>query len=352
MREANLNKKVPALLVVILSLAALSGCGGDPQARGSNSAEAEGSGEELTLEVEGRPETEFSGTCAVGGAEPEDIGGRTPQRFAYDLGGEPLECEIASEDGVEVTLTHDNNRSVQRISGGTLNLTYDNGSISSSSSSSVSSSSSQVGSSSGATGEEPGDATNGSAGNVASEPRDVSGFDEVELRGVGNLSIRQTGTESLSVEAEEDVLPKIRTEVVDGRLVIGPEPNTSIQTTEPIDYELTVDNLRALELSGSGEVEAEGIDTDELVVDVSGSGAMKTSGRAESQEVHVSGSGSYEAQDLESRRVRIDVEGTGSAVVNASEELDAKVGGTGSVEYVGDPMVEKDVSGVGRISKH
>lgn len=104
------------------------------------------------------------------------------------------------------------------------------------------------------------------------------------------------------MEAEEGVLPKIRTEVVDGRLVIGPEPNTGIEMTEPIDYELTVDDLVALELSGSGDVDAEGIDADELGVDISGSGAMKTSGRAESQEVHVSGSASYEAQDLQSRR--------------------------------------------------
>ena len=353
-KEDDLNAKVPALLISILGFAALSGCGGDPQARGANSAKAEGrSGEPLTLEVGGSPGTDFSGTCAVGDAKPEELDGQTPRSFTYDLLGKPLECEIASEDDVEVTLIHDNNRSVQRISGGTLNLTYDNGSISSStSSSSGSSSSSQVVSSSGATDEEPADATNGSAGNVESETRDVSGFDEVELSGVGSLSISQTGTESLSVEAEEDVLPKIRTEVVDGRLVIGPEPDTSIETTEPINYALTVDNLGALTLSGSGDVDAEGIDTDELVVDVSGSGAMKARGRAESQEAHVSGSGSYEAEDLESRRVRIDVEGAGSAVVNASEELDAKVGGAGSVEYVGDPTVEEDVSGVGRVSKH
>ena len=55
---------------------------------------------------------------------------------------------------------------------------------------------------------------------------------------------------------------------------------------------------------------------------------------------------------MESGRVEIGVEGTGSAVVNASEELDAKVGGAGSVEYVGDPTVKEDVSGVGRVSKH
>ena len=353
-KEDDLNAKVPALLITTLGFAALSGCGGDPQARGANGAKAEGrSGEPLTLEVEGSPGTDFSGTCAVADANPEELDGQAPQSFTYDLGGKPLECEIASEDDIEVTLTHDNNRSVQRISGGTLDLTYDDGSVSSStSSSSVSSSSSQVGSSSGATGEEPGDVTDAAPGDVASETREVSGFDEVELSGVGNLSIRQTGAESLSVEAEEDVLPKTRTEVVDGRLIIGPEPNAIIETTEPINYELTVDDLGALELWGAGEVDAEGIDTDELVIDISGSGAMKARGRADSQQVNVSGTGAYEAEDLESKEAKVDVEGTGSAVVNASENLDAKVDGTGSVEYVGNPTVEQDVSGVGRVIKH
>ncbi len=344
-----MNTKVFPLLAVILSLAALSGCGGDPQARAQASSEDEGSGEALTLEIEGRPETEFSGTCAVGGAEPEEIGGRTPQSFAYDLDGKPLECEIASEGDVEVTLTHGNTRSVQRIGGGTLSLTYENGSISSSTSSS--SASSQVNSSSGTTDEEPADAIHGS-GKVASEPRDVSGFDEVELSGIGNLSIRQTGSESLTVTAEEEVLPKIRTEVVNDRLIIGPEPNSSIQTTRPINYELTVVDLHALKLAGSGDVDAQSISTDELAVTISGSGTVEISGKAESQEISVSGSGEYRAENLESEEAKVDVEGAGSTVINASKALDARVGGAGSVEYVGNPTVEQDVSGAGRVSEY
>ncbi len=340
--------KVLTLLVATLGFAALSGCSQDPQARGAASAEVGGSGDALTLEIEGRPGAEFSGTCAIGDAEPEEFGGRVPESFTYDLQGRPLECEIASADDVEVTLAQGNNRSVQRISGGTLNLTYENGSISSSTSSS--SSSSQVSSSSGATGEEPGDATDGSA-SVASEPRDVNGFDEVELNGVGSLSIRQTGSESLTVEAEEDVLTKIRTEVVDERLIIGPEPNTNIRTTEPINYKLTVEDLHALGLSGSGDIDAEAINTDTLKIDVGGSGAIKTSGTADSQEIEVSGSGDYQAEDLESKQAEIDVKGSGSAIVNVSDTLDAKVSGAGSVEYIGNPTVEKEVSGAGRVSE-
>jgi hypothetical protein len=172
----------------------------------------------------------------------------------------------------------------------------------------------------------------------------------VELRGVGNLSIRQTGSESLSVEAEDNVLPKITTKVVNGRLILSPEPDTSIQTTEPINYELTVKDLRALKVSGSGDVEARGIGTDNLGIDIGGSGDVKISGRADSQEVSISGSGDYRAKDLQSKEAKVDVSGSGSAIVNASKALEAKVSGAGSVEYVGDPTVEEDVSGAGRVS--
>lgn len=328
--------------LVLLSVLLAAGCTGNAQAGGDNGKD------QANLEIKGSPETEFSGSCTIGDGEPEEIGGRVPQSFTYDLNGKSLKCEIASEGEIEVNLTHGNNHSVQRISGGTLDLAYENGSISSSTSSS--STSSQVTSSSGQI-EGTSDRTNES-GNVTSESRDVRGFDEVELEGIGNLSIRQTGSESLTVEAEKDVLPKIRTEVVNNRLIVGPEPNTSIQTTEPINYVLTVEDLRALKLSGSGGISAQDIDTDKLGINVSGSGAVEVSGRADSQEVDISGAGAYQAEDLESKEAKIDVSGSGSAIVNVSEALDTRVSGAGSVEYIGDPTVKKDVSGAGRVSEH
>ncbi len=334
--------------MVLLSGAFAFGCTGNAQA----GSEARGDSEEdqARLEVKGSPETEFSGFCAVGDGEREEISGQVPQSFTYDLNGEPLKCEIASEDDIEVNLTAGSTHSVQRFSGGTLNLTYDNGSISSLISSSgsttqVSSSSSQVVSSSTGT-------TAQDSSDVTSESRDVSGFDEVELRGVGNLSIEQTGSESLAVEAEEDVLPKIRTEVVNNRLIIGPEPNTSIRTTQPINYTLTVKALNALKVSGSGTIQAEGISTDKLATTISGAGAAKISGKTDSQEIDISGSGDYRAEDLESKEAKVSISGSGSAIVNVSDELNAEVSGSGSVEYVGDPAVNQDVSGAGKVSKH
>jgi hypothetical protein len=150
------------------------------------------------------------------------------------------------------------------------------------------------------------------------------------------------------VEAQESVLPKIKTEVVNNRLIIGPERNATIQTTQPINYTLTVKDLKALKVSGSGDVQAQGISTDELTVTMSGTAYVKLSGEADSQEIDISGTGDYQAEDLESKEVKVDVGGTGSATVNVSDELDAKVSSAGSVEYVGDSTVQQDVSGTER----
>ena len=348
------TKNVATLLALVLVALTASSCAENEQVSEDNNTKDQGTtkgskgekdrGPEATLELQGESGTEFSGSCTVGDEEPEEISAQVPESFTYKLEGSPLECEISPESEIQVALTVGSVHSVQRISGGTLRLTYENGSISSAVSSSAGSS--RQGSSSSSQGE----ASNETSG-VRSEPRDVSGFDEVELRGVGNLSIEQTGSESLSVEAEEDVLPKIRTEVENSRLTIGPEPNSMISTTKPINYRLTVKDLNALEVSGSGDVEAEGIDTDELAVTISGSGEVEISGSADSQEVDLSGSSDYKAEDLESREAKIDVRGSGSATVNVSDQLDAEVSGSGSVEYVGDPTINQDVSGAGEVRK-
>jgi hypothetical protein len=339
------TKSVATLLAIVL--VALISAGFTEDGRASDdTANEKGGGRKATLELGGESGTEFSGSCTVGDQEPEEISGEVPQTYTYTLKKRPLDCEISSDGEVQVDLSVGKSvHSVQRISGGTLNLAYEKGSISSVASSSSGSSVVQGSSSSSS-----GTTAQGSR-ETTSESREVSGFEEVELRGLGNLSIQQGESESLSVEAEEDVLPKIRTKVRDNRLIIGPKRNTTINTTGPIDYELTVEDLSALKVSGSGDVEAEDISTDELAVKIDGAGDVEISGEVDSQNVEISGSGDYRAEDLESKQAEVDVGGTGSATVNVSDELDAQVSGTGSIEYIGDPTVTQEVSGTGEVSE-
>jgi hypothetical protein len=189
------------------------------------------------------------------------------------------------------------------------------------------------------------------SGNLTSEPRTVSGFTAVSLSGSGHLILEQTGTEALTITAEDNILPYLTSEVSGTQLRLGPKSNTSLQTTQEITYRLTVKSLDALEVTGSGTVEAQGIKAERLQITVRGAGDLTMAGQATRQEISLAGAGNYRGEDLQSQAVTIDIAGSGNAVLAVSDTLEANVRGLGSVEYVGDPVVRQHVSGLGSVRK-
>ncbi len=210
------------------------------------------------------------------------------------------------------------------------------------------------------------------SGRVVQEKRDVRGFNQVRLSGVGNLEIQQGNhEESLTVEADDNIMPRIRTDVEDGTLVIGLEPRVSVSPTAAIRYQLTVRELSALGVSGSGDIhsaslrgQAFGVHVsgsgkimlDELTAttltaDISGSGTVEMSGKVDSQNIHISGSGDYDCGRLQSDSTEVTVSGSGDSRVWADKNLGVHVSGSGNVEYYGNPQVSKRVSGSGGVRK-
>jgi hypothetical protein len=98
------------------------------------------------------------------------------------------------------------------------------------------------------------------SGNMMTETRDVKGFDEIVVNGSGDVTVDVTGTESLEVEAEDNILPLLTTEVVGGRLELG--SNGSFSTTRGIHYTITAATLSGVTIRGSGNVVASDVDTD------------------------------------------------------------------------------------------
>ncbi len=187
------------------------------------------------------------------------------------------------------------------------------------------------------------------SGTMATETRDVSGFTEVDLSGSGKALISVTGTESLTVEAEDNILPLLTTEVRNGRLVLGVKQG--ISPTRGIVYTITVVSLESVELSGSGLVSATGVDAGDFDVEISGSGTVVAEGAAGSLDLSISGSGSFDGEDLVSALGNVSLSGSGSAVVNVKDDLDVRVSGSGSVRYLGEPSVSVSIFGSGDVSK-
>ncbi|MBW7883566.1 MAG: DUF2807 domain-containing protein, partial [Caldilineaceae bacterium] len=69
------------------------------------------------------------------------------------------------------------------------------------------------------------------------------------------------------------------------------------------------------------------------------------------QKVSMSGAGSYDAKELACQIADVSISGLGSAVVNVSERLEVSISGAGTVEYIGNPTVTQNISGLGRVHR-
>jgi hypothetical protein len=207
------------------------------------------------------------------------------------------------------------------------------------------------------------------SGKVISESRAVSEVHEVVLTMSGNLTIEQKVSEALTIEAEDNILPLLTTEVHNGRLTLGTKPNSSFNNAKPINFRLTVKDLSYIGDSGSGNITMQRVTSDQLTTDVSGSGsitlngitassyAVKISGsggvtatgQAANQTIALSGSGPYDGKALDSKNATVSMSGSGDATVRVSTKLEAHLSGSGSLKYIGSPTLTQDVTGSGKI---
>ncbi len=215
-------------------------------------------------------------------------------------------------------------------------------------------------------------AATGSAGaaDTAIEAREVSGIHRVVMRAVGELNIRQGEREHLEIEAEPRLLPMISSEVREGILYLEFR-SSQINTTHPLRFRLTVTRLEGLDsvasadvrvaalrtdsfhlrLIGSGDVAIESLDAARVETHLTGAGDISIDGgRVEQQTLLLRGSGDYVAGALGSRKASVTIEGSGNATVSASEQLIARIAGSGDVRYYGNPRVERTISGAGSVS--
>lgn len=207
---------------------------------------------------------------------------------------------------------------------------------------------------------------------AATESRSVAGFDEVVFAVAGDLTIEQGTSETLTLEAEPAVLPKITTDVQGRRLVIGAGPGR-IETQQPIRIRLGVRSLRALESRAVGAVTIGPLKSEDLALVLAGGGSIHLDrldearsldvritgagdvgvrgGKVKAQRLDIRGMGSYVAPGLASERADVAIDGNGQVQLAASTSLAVRIGGIGRVRYQGEPAVTRSISGIGSIEK-
>ena len=186
---------------------------------------------------------------------------------------------------------------------------------------------------------------------LLTEEREVSSFTRVRLETMGDLTLVQGEAERLVLELSPKYEGAIETEVRGRTLVISDNRNTMTKLgRDVLRFEVTLPQLEAVEVPGSGDVSAANVELGVLELDVSGSGDVSVTGSAATVAVNVSGSGDVDASGLRADGADVRVSGSGDVEVCAVEGLEIDVSGSGDVTYYGEPSSpETSVSGSGEV---
>jgi hypothetical protein len=187
------------------------------------------------------------------------------------------------------------------------------------------------------------------SGTARTETRELPAFEEIEFRGLGTLEIEVGPQTPLEITADDNLLPLLITEVQGKRLIIRPKEN--IQPKVSPVFRVATPDLNKAACGGAGRVRVKNIKGESFDIVQSGAGAVELQGEVTRLTAVVSGVGAVTADKLAAKQASITISGAGSAVVNASDSLQAVISGAGSVEYLGDPQISKNISGVGSLSK-
>ncbi len=209
------------------------------------------------------------------------------------------------------------------------------------------------------------------SGVYKTEARAAVDFKGIKLSASADVFIVQNGVEGILIEAEDNILPLISTEVEGGRLVIKwVEKNINVShkklniTVNVKDIEeisvagsgnIKSDVLKTVRLkssiAGSGDVNIKSLTSEMVKLSIAGSGDFAAGGTTDEFEASIAGSGRVKADHLKSKNAKLSIAGSGDAAFWATDNIKVSIAGSGDVRYYGDAKVTQSVAGSGSIKR-
>ncbi len=211
-------------------------------------------------------------------------------------------------------------------------------------------------------------------GEMISETRNVGSYDHVSLEGNMDVELVAGKEGKLTVEAESNLMEYIVTEVSGGNLKISVEKGINLNPSrQGIRITVPFETLDGLSLTGSGDMRTSNpitagdfdlrltgsgdmkihVEAQSVTAKITGSGDITMRGKTNDFKCTVTGSGDFKAYDFQARSADASVLGSGDIQLQASENLKARVSGSGDIRYRGNPEKENfKTTGSGSVSKN
>ena len=186
------------------------------------------------------------------------------------------------------------------------------------------------------------------SGVAGSEARNTADFNGVGVSGVFQVEVTAGKDFSVQVQADDNLLPYIRTEVKRGILEI--ETTERIESHTPLRVLVSAPNIESIEVSGVSDVSVAGVATSSLEIQASGRSKVNVAGKTDGVNVEVSGGSSVEAEDLKAQTASVAASGSSRVSVFVTERLTSSASGASTIVYSGGPTsVAKNTSGSSKV---
>ncbi|MEC4003195.1 head GIN domain-containing protein [Flavobacterium sp. SUN052] len=209
--------------------------------------------------------------------------------------------------------------------------------------------------------------------NIVSITRTTAAYEKISVAGSFDVKLVAGKEGTIAIKGDENLLEYIKTEINNNTLSVSFEKGKSIQYDYNSSIEITIpiETINQLTFSGSGNLSTtESINSEDLVVLISGSGNVKfestttnlkitksgsgnlnSKGKTTNLEIISSGSGNANLSDLIALNAVATQSGSGNIKLNCTASLKATTIGSGNINYQGKPeKIDKNSTGSGSIT--
>ncbi len=207
------------------------------------------------------------------------------------------------------------------------------------------------------------------SGVVAEETRNVNDFTALDVSGGFEVILSQGSTQKVVIEADDNLMKEIITEVRGGELNIYTRDNVrpkskmvaritfvkleDIEISGAVNIkgngQLTFDRL-GLDGSGASEIELEA-NVRNLSADLSGASTLRLKGNGGTVSIECSGASKLHLSDFIVSEMSLDLSGASNAHVYVTDKLSVEASGASDIRYKGDPKIYTNTSGAASVKR-
>ena len=181
------------------------------------------------------------------------------------------------------------------------------------------------------------------------QKRQVAPFTSISTNGAFTVEVTCQKDLSLEVEGDENVLGFVETEVAGNILRL--DNRQSYDVSEPVRVKISIPNLEGLSINGAGHVDVKGLNNEKFEIDSNGAPTVTVSGTTKMVDIAANGAGKVDTQNLHATRAVVDARGVAKVDLDVADQLDVEISGPSSVTYSGNPSVNKNIHGPGKLTR-